>query len=126
MEVKFIPLFFIAYLTSCTCTTATPDLFQNLFVDDFYSDDIHACTTSDVELNNVQARAFFNRAKVVEYKILHDHYEIAPCYIMGPVNYRGKQCTWKIRPGGTASITCGNKTTYFVCDDCEGLYNKSR
>ena len=54
---------------------------KDLYVDDFSSDDPANCTTSDVDLTHLQALLFFKRARVVDYKILHDHYELAPCIL---------------------------------------------
>lgn len=124
MEIKSTILVFTFFMISCAPSSAKPEKIQDLYVDDFHSDDIHSCKTSDVELSHSQAREFFNKAREVDYKIIHDHYELAPCYIEGPVRYQDKQCSWKIRPGGTGSITCGDKTMYFVCDDCEYLFSK--
>lgn len=124
MEIKSTILFFVFIISACTSSTTVSDKIQELYVDDFFSNDIHSCKTSDVELSHAQAREFFNNARKVDYKTIHDHYEIAPCYIAGPLKYQGKQCSWKIRPGSTGSITCGDKIIYFVCDDCFNKSNK--
>ncbi len=119
---KLLPIFFIT-LVSCTTSTMDSSNIEELYIDDFHSDDIQSCKTSDVELSHSQAREFFDKAKEVDYRIIHDHYEVAPCYIAGPLKYRDIYCSWKIMPGSTGSISCGNKTWYFVCDDCDYLYN---
>jgi len=118
-----LPVFLLA-LVSCTLSGMDSSHIEDLYVDDFHSDDTRSCKTSDVELNHSQAREFFDKAREVDYKIIHDHYEVAPCYIAGPLKYRDTPCSWKIMPGGTGSMSCGNKTWYFVCDDCDYLFNR--
>lgn len=125
MEIKYLLLIFMIFMVSCASSAMDSSKINDLYVDSFHSDDIKSCVTSDVELNHSQAREFFKKARQVTYKVIHDHYQIAPCYIEGPLKYKGRPCSWKIRPGNTGSISCGNETWYFVCDECEYLYNPS-
>ena len=99
-------------------------LIKNLYVDDFSSDDPANCTTSDVDLTRLQSLQFFKRARVVEYRILHQHYELAPCYIEGPLIYKEEPCEWEIRAGATGSIKCNDKIWYFVCDNCDDIFRR--
>ena len=94
----------------------------DVFVADFHSDAPASCRPSDVPLDHAQARAFFARAKRVDYRTLHDNYEIAPCHIEGTMRRNGKVCDWKIRPGATGSIRCGSRSFYFACDSCADLF----
>ena len=89
---------------------------------DFGSDDMGSCKPADVDLNNDEAKNFFLRARNVEYKIIHDHYNFAPCYIEGTLIMEGKVCEWQIRAGATGHIQCGNKTEHYVCDSCGDLF----
>ena len=128
MEIKkhlfaFCAFFFIACASQ---GGMNPKSIKDLYVDDFHSDDVGNCKTSDVDLNHLQARLFFQRARIVEYKIIHDHYELAPCYLEGPLAYKSEPCTWKIRAGATGSISCGDKEWYFVCDNCEDLFESKK
>lgn len=125
MEIKYTIIIFAVCASSCTTTSDISGDIQELYVDDFHSDNIDICKTSDVELSHSQAREFFSKAREVNYKTIHDHYEIAPCYIAGPVKYNNQQCSWKIRPGSTGSITCAENVKYFVCDDCNNLFNQT-
>jgi hypothetical protein len=126
MEIKYTIIILAVCASSCTTKLDITRDIQELYVDDFHSDEIYLCKTSDVELSHSQAREFFSRAREVNYKTIHDHYEIAPCYISGPVKYKNQPCSWKIRPGNTGSITCGEKVKYFVCDNCNNLLNQSK
>lgn len=101
--------------------TSADGEFSELYVADFATDEPEECTSRDIDFSHAQARDFFRRARQVEYRVIHDHYPVAPCYMVGVVQYRGQACDWKIRPGGTASIRCGDETRHFVCDDCEDL-----
>jgi hypothetical protein len=96
----------------------------DVFVADFHSDAPTSCRPSDVPLNHAQARAFFSRARQVDYKTLHDHYEIAPCNIEGTMRRNGEACDWKIRPGASGSIRCGSRKLYFACDTCADLFER--
>lgn len=123
MEVimRFSIILAIAFIASC----ATQGFYQNeitdVYVEDFGSDDIESCRPSDVDLSNHEAKEFFLRARQVEYGVIHDHYNYAPCYIEGTLKYRSSICEWEIRAGATGHIECGGKTKYFVCDTCEDL-----
>ena len=96
---------------------------DDVYVADFKSDDIEHCRPSDVDLTHSQARDFFARAKQVDTKTLHDHYDQAPCYIEGTLTYRSKSCEWEIRAGATGHIKCGNRNWYFACDRCTDLFD---
>lgn len=123
MEIKTL-IIGIAFLVTMACSAETPNpaKFENVYVQDFYSDKPKECTTADVELSHKQAHEFFKRSKIVSSKILHDHYEYAPCFIEGTLKYKSKSCDWKIRAGATGSVTYGDKTWYFACDNCGDLF----
>jgi hypothetical protein len=94
----------------------------NVFVEDFKSAEPQSCRPSDVPLDHARARDFFQRARKVDYRVIHDHYDVAPCYVEGTLKYRNQACEWRIRAGATAHIRCGKETQYFVCDKCEDLF----
>ncbi len=122
MKTKFI-LFFVAMLiTSCASTGFQSSNIADVYVADFGSEDIKHCRPSDVDLSHNEAKEFFLRAKKVEYKVIHDHYNYAPCYIEGTLKYKSKVCEWEIRAGATGHIKCGKNTQYFACDTCEDLF----
>lgn len=117
-----------AVLASLLAACAAADMRQaqitDVYVADFKSDDVQSCRPSDVPLDHARARDFFRRARQVAYAVIHDHYDIAPCYVEGTLKYRANACEWKIRAGATAQIQCGEKTRYFVCDGCEDLFKE--
>lgn len=111
-------------LISCSPNIINTRFISNLYVDDFSSDDPVNCTTSDVDLTHLQSLQFFHKARVVEYRTIHQHYELAPCYIEGPLIYKKEPCRWEIRAGATGSINCKDNVWYFVCDNCNDLFRK--
>lgn len=122
------------YLLSCFaallllgCSSAQQNIavqqITALYVADFVSDEPLQCRPTDVDLSNVDALQFFQLAQQVDYKTLHDHYNIAPCGIEGTLKYRQQSCNWQIKAGATGHIQCGEERHYFACDKCELLFN---
>lgn len=105
-----------------SCATTRDAAFSNIYVADFHSDAPASCHASDVPRSHGKAQEFFSRAKEVDYKTLHDHYEQAPCYAEGTLTRQGRSCDWRIRAGGTGSVQCGEQKLYFACDTCDGLF----
>ncbi len=124
MEIAFKKLLLITLfsLVSCSTNQARGLKISDVFVADFGSDDIDSCKPSDVDLNNDEAKKFFVRSRRVEYKVIHDHYNFAPCYIEGTLTKGGKACDWQIRAGATGHIQCDNITEHYVCDSCDDFF----
>ena len=124
MEIKSIIFYFGSILALVSCATSVSDIngMDEVYVADFKSENMERCRPSDVDLSHGQAKDFFIRAKLVDSKILHDHYNRAPCYIEGTLKYNKKPCNWEIRAGATGHITCGDVTKYFACDNCDDLF----
>lgn len=123
-KIKLTALLFISMIALSSCATMPFDtrMITEVYVADFNSEDIQSCRPSDVDLGHSQAREFFIRAKLVNRRKLHDHYNHAPCYIEGTLKYNNKPCDWEIRAGATGHIACGNQTEYFACDSCDDLF----
>lgn len=99
---------------------------EEIYVDDFHSDDAMSCDPSDVPLDHRDAREFFRRARRITSRELHDHYDLAPCYVAGPVRYGDRPCAFQIRAGATGTITCDGERFEFACDTCRALFDHSR
>ncbi len=110
------------FLASCANIISQDSKITDVYVADFGSEDIERCRPSDVDLNHSEAREFFLRAREVDYKVIHDHYNYAPCYIEGTLKYNYMNCEWEIRAGATGEIKCNQNINYFVCDTCEDLF----
>ena len=124
MEIKYVIFYFVSATALVSCTTMAFDVHKitEVYVADFNSEAIQSCRPSDVDLSHSQARDFFIRAKRVDKKTLHDHYNHAPCYIEGTLKYSSKPCGWEIRAGATGQVTCSKVTEYFACDSCNDLF----
>ena len=125
MNIKLIIALAAAmFLASCANIAFQGNSITKVYVADFGSEDIKHCRPSDVDLSNNEAKIFFLRAKQVEYKVIHDHYNYAPCYIEGTLKYQSMICDWEIRAGATGHIKCGENITHYVCDVCDDLFTQ--
>ena len=120
-------LCFALALTLISCATSGFDTraITDVYVADFHSDDMKHCRPADVDLSHSQAKEFFTRAKRVDHRTLHDHYNYAPCYIEGTLKNKQNFCRWEIRAGATGSIACDKATEYFACDTCADLFKST-
>lgn len=126
MEIRKSPLVFCVFLAACTSTNSINIKEARSFTVEKYSlDESRGCRRSDVNVNNARAEEFFHRAKQVEYRVIHDFYDIAPCSASGIVTYKGKKCNWNINAGGTGWINCSDNPDSsghnFACDSCDEL-----
>ena len=80
-------------------------------------------------LNEQEALEFFKKAKVVNQKTIHDHYDYLPCYVKGTISFPPKDskrteemCGFTIRAGGTAELACGKEDVkFYACNNYENL-----
>lgn len=112
-------------LFGCASRSFAPREISDVVVQDFASREPKSCTTADVDLENAEARAFFERATVLDYRSLAERYPIAPCELLGTLRLRGQLCDWKIRPGAVGEIECAGARWYFACDTCEDLFART-
>jgi len=110
-------------IASCAASQRVEHLITDVYVEDFQTENIENCKPSDVDLSNSEARQFFMRSTQVEYKTIHDHYNVAPCYIEGTLKFNGDVCDWKIQASAIGSITCMKIVDYYSCDSCEDLFH---
>lgn len=119
---KYIPLLMFIFTVSCAQRNEADIFISQVYVEDFQTENMNDCKPSDVDLSNDEAEQFFLRSKKVEYKIIHDHYNVAPCYLEGILKVKNKSCDWKIQASAVGSITCGGELDYYVCDSCDDLF----
>ena len=123
MEINNRFIFVLAFTLLSSCTKSHSEKFAHVHGVDFGTDDPKTCPAGEVDLSSTQAKDFFVRAKQIDSRTLHDFYDVAPCYMEGTLKFQGKACTFKIRAGATATITCQKeKEIYFACDDCKDLF----
>lgn len=126
MGIRKSSLFFCLFLTACASKNSINVKEAHSFTVEKYSlDESRGCRRSDINVNNARAEKFFRRAKQVEYRVIHDSYDIAPCSVSGSVTYNGKKCNWSINAGGTGWINCldspDSSGHNFACDNCDDL-----
>lgn len=81
---------------------------------DFYTSEPTTCRPSDVYLSSTDVSHFFQVAQKVESRVIHDDYDLAPCYLKGSVIHRLEHCEWKLRPGFIGTLQCGRSFQYLV------------
>lgn len=118
---KWLIALALAALAACSSTKPLTGL-QQVFVKDFESTEPNACTTADVPLGHAQARAFFERATELEYKVLSDNYPEAPCRLVGTARLGTDACDWAITAAHTGWLRCGTTRRYYACDTCDDLF----
>lgn len=121
MEIVFRLIYLLVSLLLFSCVSAKR--ISDVYVENFQTEDINVCKPSDTDLNNYEVEMFFSKSRKVEYEIIHDHYNVAPCYIEGILTLDGKVCDWKIQASSIGSIKCNGEVSYYVCDSCEELFN---
>lgn len=70
-------------------------------------------------LTAAEATIFLNRSAVVTHREVHDHYNVAPCWVRGTASFHGYPAQWEIRAGGTGSITLYSGEHLSVVDEAQ-------
>ncbi len=81
---------------------------------DFYTSEPTTCKASDLDLSSIDIGHFFRVAEEVESRVIHDEYDLAPCYLRGSMIHRLEHCEWKLRPGFIGTLQCGSSFRYLV------------
>lgn len=123
MQALFVGLLAAACLL-CTDTrvqAADAGPFRDVYVLDFQSDDPANCTAADVDVDHQRAATFFQRARKISSRAIHDYYDTFPCRAVGVLRLHGQQCTWTLNAGLHATVRCQGKESHYACDDCQAL-----
>lgn len=126
MALRMVALAGMVLVSACATGLSAfrPDAVRDVYLSDFESTEPQRCTPADVPGRHADAAAFFRRAKLVDAKTLHDHYEYAPCAALGVLQYQGQTCTWRITAAWTGAVRCDGREWLLVCDDCENLIRR--
>ncbi|MGY5776256.1 hypothetical protein [Rhizobium sp. LEGMi135b] len=108
----------------CAFAAARCEQIADLKIMAFRSEEPDRCRKSDVALSPAKAQEFFKRAKRINARILHDDYDLAPCYIEGTLKLDGEICDWNIRAGATGHVQCNKQQMYFACETCGDLFDQ--
>ena len=76
----------------------------------------------DFTLTSKQVEWFFSRAKVLDAQLLHDQFDILPCWVRGTAQSTQGKSQWEIRAGGTARIVFENGSVVLQgCGECDAV-----
>lgn len=76
----------------------------------------------DFNLTPIQVEWFFSRAKELDAQLLHDQFDILPCWVRGTARSSQGASQWEIRAGGTARIVSENGAVALLgCDKCDDV-----
>lgn len=81
---------------------------------------------SDFNLDDAQARQFFEQAAVLDAGQLHDRFDTLPCYVRGTARLQGAAADWTIRAGGTAEVHTPSSDLLLGCNTCDELLGGKR
>lgn len=126
MAMRLVALAGMVLVSACVTGLPAfrPDAVRDVYLSDFESTEPQRCTPADVPGRHADAAAFFRRAKPVDAKTLHDHYEQAPCAALGVLKYQGQTCSWRITAAWTGTVRCDGHEWLLVCNDCEDLIRR--
>ncbi len=126
MALRMVALAGAVLVSACATGLSAfrPDAVRDVYLSDFESTEPQRCTPADVPGRHADAADFFRRAKPVDAKTLHDHYEHAPCAALGVLQYQGQTCTWRITAAWVGAVRCDGHEWLLVCDNCENLIGR--
>jgi len=117
--VKILSMFWCSiFLASCAGVIAEKSIIKvaNILTTD--NDGVSSEFCADFSLTKDEAQYFFDRAKQVSTKDIHDNYYFLPCFVTGEGYLNNEYCEWEIRAGGTSSIVCKDQSIFLACEDC--------
>jgi hypothetical protein len=71
----------------------------------------------EFNLRKADVNVFFTKAKKITRAILHDEYDLYPCYSEGTVILNNKKVNWQIHAGGIGFIKSDNTEQVYVCSE---------
>jgi hypothetical protein len=77
---------------------------------------------ADFILTSTEVEWFFSRAKILDARLLHDQFDLVPCWVRGTAQSVQGTWQWEIRAGGTARKVFKNGTVELLgCDKCDAV-----
>jgi len=114
----FIILFCLISIVACKAVDTEDHIINVTNIITTGNDGVSGDFCADFSLTKDEAQHFFNNAKQASTKEIHDNYSYLPCFVTGEAHLNDKKCKWKIRAGGTSSITCEDLSFTMACEDC--------
>jgi hypothetical protein len=117
--VKIFSIFCLALsLTACIGLNAKESVIKVTDIVSAGHDGITSEFCAAFSLSKENAQYYFDNAKQVSARDIHDNYSFLPCFVAGEGHLNKNKCKWEIRAGGTSSITCKEQSILMACEDC--------
>lgn len=87
----------------------------------FVSGDSEACRPSDVDFSGGEIQDFFKSAKIVSSRLIHDEFDLAPCYLEGRLIHQLRICSWTLRPDRIGTLDCAGDFQYLLIRERENI-----
>lgn len=107
-------------LSGCSCMSPTERLTEVKVTG--HGTDAGGEFCSDFNLDEAQARQFFEQAAVLDAGELHNRFDTLPCYVQGTARLQGAAADWTIRAGGTAEVHSASSDLLLGCNTCGELF----
>lgn len=86
---------------------------------EFVSGGSETCRRLDVNFSRLEIQDFFTKAAGVSSRLIHDEFDLAPCYLEGRIVHQLKVCTWTLRPDLIGTLDCAGQFQYLLMDERE-------
>lgn len=110
--------YFAVSLAACTSSNIKQNVIKVTDIVTTGNDGVSSEFCAAFSLTKDEAQYFFDNAKQVSAKDIHDNYAFLPCFVAGKGLLNEKQCEWEIRAGGTSNIVCEDQSILMACEDC--------
>lgn len=119
-------LSFFILLTLMGCSASTPSK-PSIVVDNIHIQDVGSDPGGEIcegfSLDASQVKHFFSQAQNITFKQLHDEFDYLPCFVKGTLIQQGQSCSFSIRAGATAELSCSDGTqSFYACTACDNLF----
>lgn len=117
---RIFTVLILSLLSACS-STVQKNKFSVLSVERAGVDGAEGAFCSAFKLSITESQKYFNQAKIISFKQLHDDYSFLPCFVTGKGQLAELECSWEIRAGGTGEIICGEKVYLYGCANCQEI-----
>ncbi len=117
--VKTFLIFYLAVsLIACTDMNTKSSVIKVTNIVGAGNDGASSEFCAGFSLTKEEAQYYFDNAKQVSAKDIHDNYSFLPCFVSGEAHVNKKKCEWEVRAGGTSNITCEDQSILMACESC--------
>ncbi|MBL4607758.1 MAG: hypothetical protein JKY01_08020 [Pseudomonadales bacterium] len=117
--VKTLLIFcFVISQIACTAINTKSSIIKVTNIVGAGNDGASSAFCADFSITKEEAQYYFDNAKQVSAKDIHDNYSFLPCFVSGEGYLNNKKCAWEVRAGGTSNIRCGEQSILMACENC--------